>query len=252
MVSTTYSHSRLSCYEQCPRRYKHRYIDGLEVERRGIEAFAGSVVHLALQHLYQEADRGRPLGPEELLAYFHEQWKANDDGSVVVVKRGTVPKDYMIGAERGLLAYHRRYHPFDQGRTLGLEHGIKFRVQGEKEHELVGYIDRLTYLGDGAYEVHDYKTGKRLPTARDLRQDRQLALYEIGVRQNFPQVQEVRLVWHYLSHDKELRSCRTPGELDELGRNVGGLIDRIECCREFPRREGPLCQWCEFFEICHR
>lgn len=254
-MSTTlspYSYSRLSCYEQCPRRFKHRYIDELVVERKGIEAFAGSMVHLALQHLYLEVEQGRPLEQKELLAFFNEQWDRNDDGSVVVVKKGSTSSDYRMEAARCLLAYHRRYYPFCQGATVGLEQGIRFKVRGEMEHELVGYIDRLTYLGEGVYEVHDYKTGRRLPTLRDLRQDRQLALYEIGVRQNYPDAREVRLVWHYLHHDQELRSFRTPDELIEVEREVGRLIDRIECCKEFPRREGPLCRWCEFFEICQQ
>ena len=39
---TVYSHSRLSCFEQCPPKYKLNYIDKVETEvEEGIEAFLG-------------------------------------------------------------------------------------------------------------------------------------------------------------------------------------------------------------------
>ncbi len=245
-----HSHSSLSCFEQCPRRYRYRYIEGIEVDRRGIEAFSGTMVHLALQHLYQCAEEGTVLEEEEIISYLRARWEESIDDSVVVIKKGTTRKDYLLRAEEGLRAYHRRYHPFDHGSTVGLEQGVSFTVKGEREHTFVGYIDRLTCRGDGIYEIHDYKTGKRLPTLADLNEDRQLALYEIGVRQNYPEAREVHLVWHFLSHDQELRSRRTEEELIDLERRVGGLVDTIERCDRFPCRTGPLCRWCEYHDMC--
>ena len=245
-----YSHSSLSCFEQCPHKYQYRYIEGLEAERRGIEAFSGSIVHLALQHLHQRADEGEVLGEEDIIAFLRDRWEENMGDDVVIVKKDMTRSDHLRRAEAGLRAYHRHYHPFDRGCTVGLEHGIKFKVQGDREHSLVGYIDRLTEAGDGVFEIHDYKTGKRLPTSADLKNDRQLALYEIGVRQNYPQVKEVRLVWHFISHDKEMTSCRTAEELTDLERCVGTLIDKIESCQCFPCRAGSLCRWCEHSDLC--
>jgi RecB family exonuclease len=151
-----------------------------------------------------------------------------------------------------LMSYYRRHRPFDGESTVGLEHQVDFKLHGARDHDFVGIIDLLTCLGKGVYEVHDYKTGRRLPTAQDLKRDRQLAMYEIGVRRTFPDVKEVRLVWHYLAHDKELRSSRTLAELDELERTTVGLIEVIEGADDHPRRTGPLCRWCEYDGICER
>jgi RecB family exonuclease len=119
-----------------------------------------------------------------------------------------------------------------------------------KGHQFIGFIDRLTRRDDGLYEVHDYKTGQRTPDAQQLRQDRQLALYELGVRQNFPDAREVKLIWHYIAHDKEFTSSRTPEELSALEKKVSTLIERIEATTEFPCRQGPLCKWCEYQKLC--
>jgi hypothetical protein len=53
------------------------------------------------------------------------------------------------------------------------------------------------------YEIHDYKTNSRLPLPDYIHADRQLALYVIGVKNNYPDVKDVRLIWHFLKFDKE-------------------------------------------------
>ncbi len=210
------------------------------------------MVHLSLQHLHEEAEKGRVLSSKELVEHLHSLWREKYDSSVVVIKKDMSPSDHLMRAGIGLTAYHRRNHPFNQGRTVGLEHELRFKVHGIREHEFIGYIDRLTCRADGVYEIHDYKTGQRSPSAQQLRQDRQLALYEIGVRQNFPDAREVRLIWHYLAHDKQFTSSRTPEELTILQEKTSSLIERIESVTDFPCDRGPLCKWCEYEDLCRQ
>jgi len=65
----TYSHSKLSTYENCPRQYKLRYIDRIKPpeEEEGIEAFLGSRVHEALEKLYKELILTKINALEDLL-----------------------------------------------------------------------------------------------------------------------------------------------------------------------------------------
>ena len=207
------------------------------------------MVHQTLQHLYERAGEGEVLGAEELQSHYLRLWKEHYDPSrVKTIKRGSDCSEHCTKGRVALLAYHRRHHPFDRGRTIGLEQEVRFTLLGA--YQFTGYIDRLTSLGNGVYEIVDYKTGKRLPTTTELRRDRQLALYEIGVRQNHPDAREVRLTWHYLAYDKELVSSRTAEELEDLEKEVGCLVGKIESAEEFPPRRGPLCRWCEYTEIC--
>lgn len=39
---------------------------------------------------------------------------------------------------------------------------------------------------DGAFEIHNYKTGSKLPEQKELDEDMQLALYQIGVQNLWP------------------------------------------------------------------
>jgi putative RecB family exonuclease len=105
-------------------------------------------------------------------------------------------------------------------------------------------------VGPGIYEVHDYKTGSTLPSEADLLNDRQLPLYQMGVQRKFPDARDVRLVWHYLAFNQELRSARSPGALESLKSRTVDLIRKIEATREFPPTESALCRWCDYQDIC--
>ena len=105
-----------------------------------------------------------------------------------------------------------RYHPFDQGRTLGLEDRIEMKVKdGSTAYILQGYIDRLT--GCRAH-LRDPRLQDRqlVPSQEDADQDRQLALYQLGVS-SAGRTRIFKLVWHYLAADREIVSTRTAGDL---------------------------------------
>ena len=44
-----YSHTQLSVYEECPLKYKLRYLDGIKRDTEGIEGFLGNIVHETLK-----------------------------------------------------------------------------------------------------------------------------------------------------------------------------------------------------------
>ena len=93
-------------------------------------------------------------------------------------------------------------------------------------------------------------TGKRVPSQPQIDQDRQLALYQIGLEQTYKDVVEVDLIWHYVARKRTLSSRRTPESLVDLRRETMELIDRIEVEQDWKPTPGPLCRWCEYNDIC--
>jgi len=72
------------------------------------------------------------------------------------------------------------------------------------------------------------------------------------VAEKWPGVQEVRLVWHYLTFDAEIHSSRTADQLRQHRQETLELIQRIETDRQFLPKEGPLCDWCDYQGFCPR
>jgi len=152
-----------------------------------------------------------------------------------------------------LTDYYKRYAPFNQEKTLGLEAKIEIEIgDGEKE-KIKGFIDRLSQVSDSRFAVHDYKTSGTLPEQRYLDSDRQLAFYMIAVKERFPEAEEVDLVWHFLKFDREMRSTRSEDQLSALKKETLSLIAEIKKANEesrFPTKVSALCNWCEFQPIC--
>ena len=246
----TYSHSQLSTYETCPHQYKLAYIEKIKIETEGIEAFMGSRVHEALEKLYRDLKVTRLNTQEEILNYYHQNWEKNWNEMVQIIRKEYSAEDYRGLGEKCIRDYYKRYYPFDQGRTLGLEENIYFPLDEEKGYWIRGFIDRLTLCDHSILEIHDYKTAGRLPTQAEVNSDRQLAFYHMGVEGRWTDIREVRLVWHYLAFDTEIRSSRTPTELHQLRKETLDLIQRIESDRQFFPKEGPLCDWCDYQGLC--
>ncbi len=246
----TYSHSQLSTYETCPQQYKLAYIDKIEIETEGIEAFMGSRVHDVLEKLYRDLKVTKLNTLEELLTCYDQSWEKNWSGMVQIIRKEYSAEDYRRLGEKCIADYYRRYYPFDQGRTLGLEENIYFPLEEERDYWIRGIIDRLTLLDNSILEIHDYKTSNRLPTQENINSDRQLAFYQMGVQGRWKDVREIRLVWHYLSFDTEIQSFRVPEELYRLRKKTLELIQKIEADRHFVPKEGPLCDWCDYQGFC--
>ena len=246
----TYSHSQLSTYETCPHQYKLAYIDKIEVETEGIEAFMGSRVHEALEKLYRDLKVTKLDTLEELLSFYYESWEKNWNDMIQIVRKDYSAEDYRHLGEKCITDYYKRYSPFDDGKTLGLEEYIYFPLEKEKDYWIRGFIDRVTLVDSSILEIHDYKTSNRLPRKEDVESDRQLAFYQMGVAEKWQGIEEVRLIWHYLTFDAEIHSSRTPDQLHQLRQTTLELIQSIEADRRFFPKEGPLCDWCDYQGYC--
>ena len=248
---STYSHSQLSTYETCPHQYKLAYIEKIKAETEGIEAFMGSRVHDALEKLYRDLMKVNKLNSlEETLDFYRQSWEKNWKETVQIIRKEYSVEDYRRQGEKCITDYYKRYSPFDQGRTLGLEENIYFPLEEEKGYWIRGFIDRLTLLDHSILEIHDYKTSNRLPAQKEVDSDRQLGFYQMGVEGKWKDIEEVKLVWHYLSFDTEIQSSRTPEKLHQVRQEALELIQKIETDRQFIPREGPLCNWCDYQGLC--
>lgn len=244
-----YSNSKLSTYEACPWKFKLTYIDRLKVEEEGIEAFLGNRFHEAMEKLYSEL-RFRIMTLDEVRAYFEEQWKKHFHQKVIIVDPDRTADDYFRLGLKYIEDYYHHYYPFNQNRVLGLEQLVEIELEGQRPYILQGYVDRIDLTPEGVLEIHDYKTSSSLPSQAQADADRQLAIYQLGVKKKWPWAEKFRLVWHYVAFDLEISSTRTPENLEELKREIVGLIEKIEADREFTPKESVLCKWCAFWEYC--
>jgi putative RecB family exonuclease len=250
-VQSVFSPSSLNCYENCPKQYSFRYVEKVEVEGEGIEAFVGKRVHEILERLYRFVADGLLPSLEKVLARYHANFEEQFDAARVrIAREGTDAGFYRDFGARGLENYYRRHYPFDADQTLGLERPIQFALDEDGRYAVRGIIDRVARARDGVLEIHDFKTGRRIPRQDDLDRDRQLGLYELGLREQLGERGDVRLVWHYVVRNEQRVSQRTPEQRERLRADTARAIDRIRSEREFAPKPSALCGWCEFRSLC--
>ena len=246
-----YSYSRLRCFEQYLLKYKYQYIDKIKTEvKESIELFLGKRVHKTLKKLCRALMYQKDNTLDDLIGFLHDEWTKNWNDSIVIVKGKYDQEDYLKMADEYITDYYFQYYPFNHGRTIAIEKRILGNLDKSNGYKLCGYIDRITKTDDGCYQIHDYKTSSRLPSPEDIQKDKQLALYAICLKERYPYIKNIRLIWHFLKFDNEFQSFRTDEELEELKQNTISLIDEIESAKEFPARSSRLCDWCKFKTIC--
>ena len=244
----SFSHSKLTTYQQCQQKYKFRYVDEIPPPVRSIELHLGDTVHQALEKLYADALLGKLQSTDEILAFYQETWDEGFSPLMRIVRSGTNARTYLELGRQMLLAYHKRFYPFNESTTLELEEKFSFPLSDG--HEIRGIIDRLARAEDGSLEIHDYKTSRRFPGPSQVGSDMQLALYELALRQRWPDAQRITLIWHYLTFDQAITIAKTLRQLEMVKQKTLDLISRIEATTSFATQVTPLCDWCEYKEMC--
>lgn len=249
--SAKFSPSKLDVYKNCPRRYQYRYVDRVARARKTPETALGTAVHAAFEELYGRVSGGQIPVLEETASFFDKAFDEEWDGSVQIRDGRFTKEDWRRVGREGVESYHRAHSPFTEDRTVAVEKRVGFPLEVEgREYRLEGFVDRLALAPDGAFEIHDYKTSKSLPSQGDVDGDWQLALYELAVRREWPDVREVRLKWHYVRHGKTLTSVRGEADRQRLRAEASALIARIKADRSFEPVPGALCDWCEYRDLC--
>ncbi|MEA3560541.1 MAG: PD-(D/E)XK nuclease family protein, partial [Candidatus Omnitrophota bacterium] len=246
----TYSYSRLNTFETCPLRYKFKYIDRIKKDTLSIEQFLGICVHKAMEKLYRDIKMTKLNSLGDLTIFFNDFWEKNWREDIQNIKGQYTFDNYRKLGQRCIRDYYRRYAPFDHDRTLALEERVLFSLDEEGNYKMLGYIDRLSQSRDKEYNIHDYKTSATLPTQDKIDNDKQLALYQMAIHQRWPDVKNVRLIWHFMAFDKEMQAAHNDYELENLKKETIEIIKTVERTKEFIPRESQLCYWCDYAGLC--
>jgi len=247
----TYSHSKLYAFEQCPLKFRFKYIDKLPPDiKQSIEGFLGNKVHSTLEWIYIEVSKGKIFQIDEVIQYYIENWNREFNNEIKIIKKDLGKEYYFNLGIKFLIDYFLQHYPFKDN-TIATEKRILVNLDSEGKYQVEGYIDRLVHHKESnIFEIHDYKTGLFLKSQEELNKDRQLALYSIGIKESFENVKDVELIWHFLAFNKKMFSKRTDEQLEELKKEIICLIDKIESTVDFFPNPSCLCKWCEFRSYC--
>lgn len=244
-----FSYSSIESYRKCPAQFKFRYIDRIRKSDESIEAFMGKRIHESLEYLYNEVLDGRIPFFDHIVDKYNYNWDKKWHKRISIVRTEKSPEYYKKLGEDCIARYYRQYSPFEE-KIVGNEIQLKFFLDDSKHYPIKSIIDRLDHDGEGNWEIHDYKSGNRAYTQKQADDDKQLALYQIGLLSKEKTIQSVKLIWHFLQRGIEIESTRNPKQLNTLTNSLIKKINKIRNTDEFPAKKSVLCNWCYYWEEC--
>ncbi|MBX3286680.1 MAG: PD-(D/E)XK nuclease family protein [Actinobacteria bacterium] len=243
----TLSPSKVSSFKDCALAFRYSAIDRLP-ESPSPAATKGTLVHLALEHLFERdaPDRTREAAEADLARAIAEL--RTDPEFTGLELDEAAEAAFFADAARLVDRYFeledpRAVHP------IGLELRLEARVGGLR---LRGIIDRLELDADGGLVVTDYKSGRAPGQTYQQGKLGGVAFYSLLCEELFG-VRPTRVQLLYLGDTTVITTEPTEQSTRGLRTKVSALWQAVEqaCEREdFRPRPGPLCTWCDFHAYC--
>ncbi len=218
----TYSYTQISQYLACPKRYKHRYLEGWREKDTRAAMLFGRAFEQALAAYFRHEDPGAAL---------YREWSACEHNELVYPIRSSW--DSMLQQGIQLL---ERFAQDDRIRIRQPQRNLQIKCTKalSARNDFVAYIDAIGQL-DGARCLLEWKTtSSRYPEEPIglLRLDPQLICYSwiTGISE----VAQIAFVRKRLVEIQYFRALITEEQRQEFGQLVADTVGRIESAQFMP------------------
>lgn len=245
------SFSALEVFENCPKRYEYQVIEKIKSPKSKEQVF-GTCLHSALKYLFSKS----PLFPtlDETQNYFSISWQ--ESISKIDWLSEQEKEIYSKEAMRILTEFYDKNIKNFSGLILALETRFETKIEDPRKegvvHTLAGVIDRVDKLGEGEFEIIDYKTNRRMPSFGGAQQNFQLSIYALGFFEKWPKLAELsnlKLSLYFLKHSEKMTTTLKSEDLEAVRARILKNISEIEK-GYFPPIPSPLCKFCSYRNIC--
>jgi len=238
----TYSYTQISQYLNCPRRYRHRYLDGWKEKDTRAAMLFGRAFEEALSAYFRREDSA---------AVLFKEWAVHQESKLEYPNGATWDRMLQQGIQ--LL---ERFAQDDRVRVRQPRKNlqIKFARSVSKGNDFVAYIDAIGHM-DGTSCLLEWKTtSSRYPEEPQglLMLDPQLICYSwiTGISD----VAQVVFVRKRLVEIQYFRSTITDEQRQEFGQLVDDIVRRIESAQFLPHSgvrfpQNP-CTSCPYLGLC--
>ncbi|HON57635.1 MAG TPA: PD-(D/E)XK nuclease family protein [bacterium] len=249
------SYSGLTCYINCPLKYKFKYIDKIVPDKVSANIACGKSIHSALSFYYTQIRNKTKPKPEQVVDVFHQYYESAEAEGV---NYNGQQKNEICETASGLLKlYCDTVKPPKKidGIDLELRTPITNPSSGEmlSGYELLGYIDLFADK-----TVFDFKTAKTSKSQQDLDNDLQLSLYALAVLLSpeysyIPKLTFQVLLKQVKPKIQEISTTRKYDDFNRLFKIIKGFVKNTENPEtEYLPVQSFYCYGCEYAFWCQK
>lgn len=246
-----FSYSRMSLYQECPLKYKFKYIDKIPEKPKKF-FFIGRVVHKVLEYFYSKIP---PPSVQELKEIALKEWKATS-----YQEKGYLTQEYedidFLKILNIITNYHKKHADNDRLPFL-LEYSTYVTIDGYK---LTIVADKIEYHSNGRITIIDYKTGKegeRTPTQlyfyQKVCESDPLLIKKVMEKysEKIERITVENMVYYYVENLKEIIYPRAKdSEIERFWEEALNVIENINSKKFDPTPSEKACKWCDFKQYC--
>lgn len=234
------SYSRINTLEQCPLKFRRRYVDKVSVPEIDGSAAIGKLVHSTIEtvtRFFVDHELKGTIDVAMAEATYEAQWASSS----------------LTGQESftdGLKLVRRWVHcteRIDYRDILAVEKRFELTIGDEL---LVGYIDLVRWVDDETIEVVDYKTNRVPYSAGELDSNLQASIYAMAARALWPWAKRVRLSFAMLRHGYSQHTERSVEQLRAAAGYIRAVGAELRSRNEWPAKLNPYCAWCDYRRTC--
>ena len=237
-----YSHSKLSTYSSCPKKYLYSYEYRIPSLKQSYFDF-GTTIHFVLEEItkldwskYEKKELfllALEILTNNWISHGYTDYKQEETYKKKSIK---IIEDF-IEKNSELLQNQSPKH---------FERKFEIEINGEK---VSGIIDRVDYTNDDEIIILDYKTSNKMKTKKELLEDKQLYIYAIASKKEFGKYPKKMGLWflgfneiQFVDFDEVVKNKIK----DELNENILKIKEK-----NFEAKPTWFnCTYCDFNQIC--
>lgn len=246
-----FSHSRLECFENCPRKYFYQYMKKMSSDESSISLEFGTLLHRVLEEkgrtlnnldhnklnniLYDGVESEEILGINDLKKKYWEVWDNKDSEG----RNYNDKLDIFLNVLNKEMEQETIWEPyrFEQYFEFVYDNKVIFR----------GFIDRIDKNEDGHFRVIDYKTSKKTYEQKKLSTSQQFALYAMAILLEFNEL-PIEYLYKFICLDEQ-QTALTIGWESRIIKKLDKILEKIDKMTKedsFSPKPSPLCAFCSF------
>lgn len=236
------SATSIDTYNNCPLKYKYRYVDNIPEAPEKTYFQLGKVIHKILELFHK--NKRSSFG--DLINLLDTHWKNGD--YQYKQEREQNREDAEI-----MLKNYWNYIQLNPVNTLYTEHWFSFNT---RYANLKGKCDRIDLDDEKNITIIDYKTSKKPKTEMKLKKDIQLGIYAIfsvfnGIKleNNILKAFPKKLSKLFLRESEpEVSVVFTTADIDQFAKKIKEVAENIQKGK-FEPCKGRYCDWCDYKEL---